>query len=58
VQRLHRLPVVARERVRIVEAAAEQQVRDPRQQVFEIDVIEVFGAVFRVLVAYGARDQL
>ena len=48
VQRLHRMPVViAGHAVGVLEAAAEQHVREPRQQVLEIEVVEIFRAVLR-----------
>ena len=57
VQRLHRMPrfvVVVGQAVRAVEAAREQQVGQPREQILEIELVEVLAGELGVAILHLA----
>ena len=56
VQRLHR-PLVVVQGVRVAEAARQQQVRELRDQILQIEIVELVADVFRVAVLHGISPK-
>ena len=61
VQRLHRSSVLAGHPVRVVEPARQQEIGQPREQLFEVELVEVLAGVLGIAVFHvstGSARQL